>query len=324
MQHTKIWWCLAILFPQYVYGVGTDIELEPCFPAIKNEPCIITCRIPNFTVHMEFKCNGSSRGYCTVFGCSRDIFKEEENTFRLQIHFLSYTKDSCEWTCTYGSSSSASVYLPIFSGFTGGLGLTSQKDSNGVKLTATANCLYPYYPSVDVMYSYQIGWQYKILHQQVDILQTSTGNCSSDIEKTITAIFYVSGHSSELKGRNVFFRIQFLQYVNGTPFFSDAVGPFFFEEDEMLEPNSEYKFIFYGVSAVLCISIVVNGCTITWILRQRLRKRQLTRGSKSDESPNNDPTPHTGIYDIPEDNAGYQELSHVTGRSHYDQLQRPN
>lgn len=39
----------------------------------------------------------------------------------------------------------------------------------------------------------------------------------------------MSGHSSELKGRNVFFRIQFLQYVNGTPFFSDAVGPFFFK-----------------------------------------------------------------------------------------------
>lgn len=45
-------------------------------------------------------------------------------------------------------------------------------------------------------------------------------------------MFYVSGHSSELKGRNVFFRIQFLQYVNGTPFFSDAVGPFFFEGKE--------------------------------------------------------------------------------------------
>lgn len=39
---------------------------------------------------------------------------------------------------------------------------------------------------------------------------------------------------------------------------------FLFTEDEMLEPNSEYKIILYGVSAVLCISIVVNGCTITW------------------------------------------------------------
>lgn len=44
----------------------------------------------------------------------------------------------------------------ISGGFTGGLGLTSQKDTNGVKLTATADCLYPYYPSVDVMYSYQV------------------------------------------------------------------------------------------------------------------------------------------------------------------------
>lgn len=324
MQHTKIWWCFAILFPKYVYGVGTDIEIEPCFPAIKNEPCVITCRTSNFTDFMEFKCNGYSIGacigsvYCTYFS------SQEGNTFRLLIPSISFTEHSCGWTCTNGSIFSASVYLIIFSGFTGGLGLTSQKDSNGVKLTATADCLFPYYPSVDVMYSYQIGRQYKILHQQIDIRQTSTGNCSSDIEKTITAISSVFGRSSELKGRNVFFRFQFLQYVNGTPFFSNEVGPFFFEEDETLEPNSEYKFILYGVSAVLCISIVVNGCTITWILRQRLRKRQLTRGSKSDDSPNNDPTPHTGIYDIPDDNAGYQELSHVTGRSHYDQLQRPN
>lgn len=69
---------------------------------------------------------------------------------------------------------------------------------------------------------------------------------------------------------------------------------------------------------------IINALNYYRILRQRLRKRKLTRGSKSDDSPNNDPTPHTGIYDIPDDNAGYQELSHVTGRSHYDQLQRPN
>lgn len=90
------------------------MELEPCFPAIKNEPCIITCRIPNFTEIVEFKCNGSSRGECTTFGCSPNVFQEEENTFRLQIPVLSYTKDSCEWTCTHGSSSSPSVYFIIF------------------------------------------------------------------------------------------------------------------------------------------------------------------------------------------------------------------
>lgn len=75
----------------------------------------------------------------------------------------------------------------------------------------------------------QIGGQYKPLHEQVDILQTSNRICSSDIEKTITAVSFVSGHSSELKGMTVFFKIKFLQYVNGTPFFSNEVGPFFFE-----------------------------------------------------------------------------------------------
>lgn len=60
-------------------------------------------------------------------------------------------------------------------------------------------------------------------------------------------------------------------------------------------------------------------------MRQRKRKGQeVTREKKSDESANNDSNPRTGIYDIPEDTTGYQELSHVTGRSHYDQLQRQN
>lgn len=49
----------------------------------------------------------------------------------------------------------------ISGGFTSGLGLTSQKDSNGVKLIATADCLYPYYPFVDVMYSYQVKMVFK-------------------------------------------------------------------------------------------------------------------------------------------------------------------
>lgn len=72
-------------------------------------------------------------------------------------------------------------------------------------------------------------------------------------------------------------------------------------------------------------SVLFNALKYYRILRQRLRKRQeVTRGNKSDESPNDDPITHTGIYDIPEDNTGYQELSHVTGRSHYDQLQRQN
>lgn len=317
---------VMILF-MYICGVSTNIEIESCFPAVNNGPCNITCRILDFTEIIDFQCNGSSRGSCYIIFCSPNIIKEKNNTFHLEIPSLSYTNDGCEWTCRYGRNSSPSANLTIFSGFTGGLVLTGQKDSTGVKLIATADCLYPYYPLVDVMYRNQIGGQYKLLQLQVDLLHTTTVSrtCSSDIEKTITATFHVSGHSSELKGRTVFFRIQFLQYVNGTPSFTNDLGPFSFEEDQMLESNSKYNLTLYGVSAVLCISIVVNGCTITWILRQRLCKRQEeTRRNKSDESPNNDSIPHIGIYDIPEDNAGYQELSHVTGRSHYDQLQRPN
>lgn len=85
-------------------------------------------------------------------------------------------------------------------------------------------------------YILKIGGQYKLLHQQVDLIQISTVSrtCSSNIERTISAISYVSGHSSELimKGRTVFFSIRFLQYVHGTPFFSNIVGPFSFEGKE--------------------------------------------------------------------------------------------
>lgn len=82
-------------------------------------------------------------------------------------------------------------------------------------------------------------------------------------------------------------------------------------------------------------TLVLGSYTFSWInisntlkhyreLRQRLCNRQLTRRNKSDGSPNNDFIRNTGIYDVPEDNSGYQELSHVNRRSHYDQLQRPN
>lgn len=57
------------------------------------------------------------------------------------------------------------------------------------------------------------------------------------------------------------------------------------------------------------------------ILRHRQHKGQkVTRGKESDESGNIDSNHHTGIYDIPEDTTGYQELGQVTGPSHYDQI----
>lgn len=37
----------------------------------------------------------------------------------------------------------------------------------------------------------------------------------------------------------------------------------------------------------------------------------------------NDFVAQQGTFDMAEDNAGYQELSQLSGPSHYDQLQRP-
>lgn len=75
----------------------------------------MTCIVPDFTEVVEFQCNGSSRGACTIFGCSPNIIKEGGNTVILQIPSLSYTNDACEWTCTYGATSSPATKLIIYS-----------------------------------------------------------------------------------------------------------------------------------------------------------------------------------------------------------------
>lgn len=75
----------------------------------------MTCIVPDFTEVVEFQCNGSSRGACTIFGCSPNIIKEGGDTVILQIPSLSYTNDACEWTCTYGATSSLATKLIIYS-----------------------------------------------------------------------------------------------------------------------------------------------------------------------------------------------------------------
>lgn len=82
-------------------GVYTGVEIEPCFPAVKNEICNMTCRVPDFT--------------CTIFGCSPNMIKEVGDTVILQILSLSYTNDACELTCTYGATSSLDITLTIYS-----------------------------------------------------------------------------------------------------------------------------------------------------------------------------------------------------------------
>lgn len=79
--------------------------------------------------------------------------------------------------------------------------------------------------------------------------------------------------------------------------------------------------ILIGVCVVLCISVVVNGCTITWILRHNwCKQRDVTRQKTTGDSHSNDFVLQQGIYETTEDNAGYQELGQVSEPSHYDQL----
>ncbi|XP_065945076.1 scavenger receptor class F member 2 [Magallana gigas] len=79
--------------------------------------------------------------------------------------------------------------------------------------------------------------------------------------------------------------------------------------------------ILIGVCVILCISVLVNGCTITWILRHNwCKQRDVTRQKSKGDSHSNDFVSQQGIYNTAEDNAGYQELGQVSGPSHYDQL----
>lgn len=93
----------------FVYAV----DFEPCFPAVKNEPCNMTCRIPDFSQVIEFTCGASVRSRCSVLSCS-NMIKEGGNTLYLPINQLTYS-DNCEWGCTYGTNRAPSATVTVFS-----------------------------------------------------------------------------------------------------------------------------------------------------------------------------------------------------------------
>lgn len=93
----------------FVYAV----DFEPCFPAVKNEPCNMTCRIPDFAQVIEFTCGATVRGRCTILSCN-NMVKEGGNTLYLPISSVAYS-DNCEWGCTYGTTPASSATVTVFS-----------------------------------------------------------------------------------------------------------------------------------------------------------------------------------------------------------------
>uniref|UniRef100_A0A8W8P3H3 F5/8 type C domain-containing protein n=1 Tax=Magallana gigas TaxID=29159 RepID=A0A8W8P3H3_MAGGI len=90
------------------------------------------------------------------------------------------------------------------------------------------------------------------------------------------------------------------------------------------DSTSENKIILIGVIVILCISVAVNGCTITWILRHKACKpRNVPQQETKTDSQTNNLAAQQRIYETTDDNAEYQELGHVSRTSLYDQLQRP-
>lgn len=75
----------------------------------------MTCRIPDFTQLIEFQCNGSSRGLCSVFFCSPNMIRNGSNAVHFQIPSMSYTADNCEWSCTHGTTTSSLISFTIYS-----------------------------------------------------------------------------------------------------------------------------------------------------------------------------------------------------------------
>lgn len=88
-------------------------------------------------------------------------------------------------------------------------------------------------------------------------------------------------------------------------------------------PSTENRSSLYVVIAVLCISLVVNICTITWILRNNVFKRRNELQKNTKNKSNSDFVSTPGIYDTAVDYDKYQELGQLSGPSHYDQLKGP-
>lgn len=78
----------------------------------------MTCRVPDFAQTIVFQCNGSSRGACTLFGCTANMIRNGNNTVYLQIPSLSYATDNCKWSCTYGTTQSSSYLITVYSEYT--------------------------------------------------------------------------------------------------------------------------------------------------------------------------------------------------------------
>lgn len=241
MPPLKLWQLSALIFQAYFYGFTTSVEFEPCFPAVKDQPCNMTCRVQNLLETVDFYCNGTSRGACVpgVF-CNPNIEIEGVNTLYFKIPSLSYASDNCDWTCLYGAVSSSVSNPTIFSGFSSSLILTNQTNEDKIDLTATAECVYPSNTTVRVQYREEqdTSGKYQYLTQQVDVQGFHIpGNCSSDIEKRIVAKYEVSRKHSLLGEKSVFLRMEFIQYLSATPSYTNDVGPFTFNKSSSSEEN---------------------------------------------------------------------------------------
>lgn len=105
---------MDFLIISLIDGFSSAVEFEPCFHAVKDEPCNMTCIVPDFSQDMQISCNGTTRGSCTVFACNSFI-KEGVDKLVFPILSLSYTSDNCDWMCTYGTSSSIPKPVKIVS-----------------------------------------------------------------------------------------------------------------------------------------------------------------------------------------------------------------
>lgn len=268
----------VLIFHSYFYGFTTSVEFEPCFPAIKNQPCNMTCKVPNLSQTVEFYCNTTSRGACVpgIF-CNPSIETEGGNTLYFKIPSLSYASDNCDWTCLDGTVTSSVSNPTIFSGFSSDLILTNQTNEDKINLTATAECVYPYNTSVRVQYREEqdASEKYQYLTQQVDVQSFHVpGNCGNDIENSIVATYEVSRKHSLLGGKSVVLRMEFLQYISATPNYTTEVGPFTFVKSSDSEgcKYSDAELFLGGFSCFLIVFGITSIIMLIFLLCQMLPK----------------------------------------------------
>lgn len=106
---------LLTFFFHFQDGSAFGLEIIPCFPAVKNGPCNMTCKVPDNSQQVEINCNGTSRASCSIVYCHPDMIKEGTDTIRFKISSLSYTRDNCEWTCSDGIVPSPGINVTIYS-----------------------------------------------------------------------------------------------------------------------------------------------------------------------------------------------------------------